>query len=40
MPLAVGGPTNNTHVMATIANAMGVDLQTFGDGSPMAELKA
>jgi hypothetical protein len=31
---------NNTHVMATIANAMGVNLQTFGDGAPMDELKA
>ena len=31
---------NNTHVMATIANAMGVDVQTFGDGAPMPELKA
>jgi hypothetical protein len=26
--------------MATIANAMGVNLQTFGDGAPMEELKA
>ena len=31
---------NNTHVMATIANAMGVNLATFGDGTPMDELKA
>jgi hypothetical protein len=31
---------NNTHVMATICNAMGVNLTTFGDGSPMPELKA
>jgi hypothetical protein len=31
---------NNTHVMATIANAMGVPLQSFGDGAPMDELKA
>jgi uncharacterized protein DUF1552 len=29
---------NNTHVMATICNAMGVDLKTFGDGAPMPEL--
>jgi len=31
---------NNTHVMATICNAMGVDVKTFGDGAPMPELKA
>jgi hypothetical protein len=31
---------NNTHVMATILNAMGVNVPTFGDGSPMPELKA
>jgi hypothetical protein len=29
---------NNTHVMATICNAMGVDVKTFGDGAPMPEL--
>jgi hypothetical protein len=29
---------NNTHVMATILNAMGVDAKTFGDGAPMPEL--
>jgi hypothetical protein len=31
---------NNTHVMATICNAMGVPLTSFGDGAPMPELKA
>jgi hypothetical protein len=31
---------NNTHVLATIANSMGVPLTSFGDGTPMAELKA
>jgi hypothetical protein len=31
---------NNTHVMATIANAMGLPLDKFGDGVPMPELKA
>jgi hypothetical protein len=31
---------NNTHVMATICNAMGVNLTAFGDGAPMPELKA
>jgi hypothetical protein len=31
---------NNTHVMATICNAMGVPLTAFGDGAPMPELKA
>ena len=31
---------NNTHVMATILNAMGVNVQSFGDGMPMPELKA
>jgi hypothetical protein len=31
---------NNTHVMATICNQMGVDLKTFGDGAPMPELVA
>jgi hypothetical protein len=31
---------NNTHVMATICNAMGVPITSFGDGAPMPELKA
>ncbi len=31
---------NNTHVLATICNAMGVPLTSFGDGQPMPELKA
>jgi hypothetical protein len=31
---------NNTHVMATICNAMGVDVASFGDGAPMPELRA
>jgi hypothetical protein len=31
---------NNTHVLATIANSMGVPLTSFGDGVPMPELKA
>jgi Protein of unknown function (DUF1552) len=31
---------NNTHVMATICNAMGVNVKTFGDGEPMPELVA
>ena len=31
---------NNTHVMATICNAMGVPLTSFGDGAPMPELVA
>ena len=31
---------NNTHVMATILNAMGVNATSFGDGAPMPELKA
>jgi hypothetical protein len=31
---------NNTHVLATICNAMGVNLTSFGDGAPMPELRA
>jgi hypothetical protein len=31
---------NNTHVMATVCNAMGLPLDKFGDGVPMPELKA
>jgi len=31
---------NNTHVLATICNAMGVPLTKFGDGEPMPELRA
>ena len=31
---------NNTHVLATIANSMGIPLESFGDGMPMPELKA
>ena len=31
---------NNTHVMATICNAMGVNVNAYGDGVPMPELKA
>jgi len=32
--------SNNTHVMATICNAMGLNLTTFGDGAPLPALKA
>ncbi len=31
---------NNTHVLATICNAMGVNVASFGDGTPMPELRA